>query len=425
MKKLLAIVVAAMFPAQIVYCAGPALESLVKASDDMKAAVAENAVSANIAPPLPQNTHINATLFDGIEATDPLFSKLNYLKAIHVPEAWKISKGEGVIIAVIDDGFFAQHPDMQGAYLPQEFKTSGIHYLHNEKTRSHGPAMAATLAARLNNGHGIVGIAPESKILRISFGMATNFPNTPDEFHKEYNSYLVDYYKQLASAIGWAVQQGARVFSMSFNLVGDDLNNPEINQSIEEFHAAIKQAHEQGVVFVSAAGNYWGGHNSSSDPWSNLLPQYPRDQVRLPARYNEVISAGCVCGKDLCEWVMPGAGTPYSAQFKEVMFGHNYGKKLDFVVQCDLMPMSVFTQESLDQGQEYGFVKIGGTSNSTPVVAGIIALMLAENPKLSPDQIFDILKKSVTDIKNPEFDIYTGYGLLDAFRAVELTSSGL
>ena len=66
----------------------------------------------------------------------------------------------------------------------------------------------------------------------------------------------------------------------------------------------------------------------------------------------------------------------------------------------------------------------GGTSSATPKVAGIVALMLSANPGLTPGEAKQILRETADDIDAPGVDDKTGYGRVNAYRAVQRALSG-
>jgi type VII secretion-associated serine protease mycosin len=146
-----------------------------------------------------------------------------YLKSLKVAEAQRISRGAGVTVAVIDSGVWAGHPDLQGAVLP------GANVLGDggdgrKDINGHGTQMASIIAARgRSGGRGILGIAPEAKIL----------PVRPDD-----GPLLV------SDAIKWSVDHGAKVINMSFVVLEDG-----------QLADAVKQATASDVVLVAASGN--------------------------------------------------------------------------------------------------------------------------------------------------------------------------
>ncbi len=167
-----------------------------------------------------------------------------YLKSLRVADAQRITRGDGVVVAVIDSGVAADHPDLRGAVLAGT-NTVRQNGKGNADTEGHGTAMAALIAARgRSGGRGLLGIAPAARIL----------PIRPSD-----DTYFV------ADGIRWAVRHGAKVLSMSFAV-----------QNSEELRAAIGEAVEADVVLVASAGNSGDKGNA----------------VEYPGGYPEVLSVG-------------------------------------------------------------------------------------------------------------------------------------
>jgi type VII secretion-associated serine protease mycosin len=167
-----------------------------------------------------------------------------YLTSLKVAEAQRISTGAGVTVAVIDSGVWAGHPDLHGAVLP------GTNVLGDggdgrKDVNGHGTQMASIIAARgRSGGRGILGIAPEAKIL----------PVRPDD-----GPLLV------SDAIRWSVDHGAKVINMSFVVLEDD-----------RLADAVKQAASSDVVLVAATGN----------------DGQPGFEGEYPAAYPDVLAVG-------------------------------------------------------------------------------------------------------------------------------------
>lgn len=158
-----------------------------------------------------------------------------------------------------------------------------------------------------------------------------------------------------------------------------------INLSLGEYqysyllNAAIQNAYQKGILIISAAGN--DGTNQ---------PSYP-------AAFNNVISVGSLDNQN------------HLSSFS------NYGSDIALTAPGERI-LSTFPENS------YG--SLSGTSMASPMVAGVAALVLSKDPNLTPQQVKNILYSSADDLGTPGKDIYYGYGLVDAKKALAATPKG-
>lgn len=176
--------------------------------------------------------------------SEPLVAQQSWLTVSGFPRAWDDTIGRAdVVVAVIDSGVAASHPDLAGKLLP------GYDYLHRDDDpddeAGHGTAVAGIIAAAVN-GQGIAGGAPGVRLLPLKVG---------DQIGA--SSFLI------AEAVYGAMERGAQVINLS---LGADTPSAALEHAIE-------QAYEQGIVVVAAAGN-------------------SPDAVTFPASYPEVIAVG-------------------------------------------------------------------------------------------------------------------------------------
>jgi subtilisin family serine protease len=266
-------------------------------------------------------------------ATHPAYDALN------LPSAWDITSGSpNVVIAIVDSGVEAAHPDLEDAVLPgYDFvaRTS-----HGTPFDGHGTAVASVAAARAGNGIGGVGACFRCSILPLQVvgpgGIALN-TNTAD-------------------AIDYAVDHGAAVVNIS--LYGP--NSPP------DLATAVARARAAGVLVVAAAGN-----DAS-------------DRPAFPAGMPGAISVGA------------STGAGQLADFS------NRGRWVRFAAP-ECAPIA-----SLGGGSGVGC----GTSVSSPLVSGVIALMRTQAPYATGAAIEESLAASARPVSG------TLYGIPDAAAAL-------
>lgn len=282
---------------------------------------------------------------------------------VKAPEAWASGvTGAGVTVAVIDSGVDIYHPDLAENiwYNSGEIAGDGIDNdrngyaddvngwnfaLKNNDLRdrdaqgkyisNHGTHVAGTIAA-VNNGFGATGVAYDAQIMPISLS------NRKGELTGN-----------VAKAIYYAVDNGARVINMSFE---GSYNDPRVRK-------AIAYAAKQDVITVYSAGN---GSLPSPEP-------YPANYA---TKYGIAVGAVNQMG------VMPG-------------FSNRAGfdPDLGYVVAPG---EKVWSTIPISTGQAYGFKD--GTSMAAPHVAGVAALMVEANPNITANQARLILAASATPI---------------------------
>jgi len=207
-----------------------------------------------------------------------------------------------------------------------------------KKTESHGTHVAGIIAAERNNGKGANGVANNVKIMSVRA-----VPNG-DEYDKD-----------VAKAIRYAVDNGAKVINGSFG--------KSYSPHSDWVRDAIKYASDKDVVFVHAAGN------DSKDV--DTAPNFPDDNVNYVEVGNTYIRVGALG---------PKYGSDMVAGFS------NYGKKNVDVFAPGAQIYSTFPEND--------YQTIGGTSMAAPAVAGVAALIRSYYPKLSAAQVKQIIMDS-------------------------------
>ena len=302
---------------------------------------------------------------------------------IDAPEAWDLSLGTDVVVGVIDSGVDYTHPDLDdnlwfntgeifgngidddgNGYIDDAI---GYDFINNDADpyddEGHGTHVAGTIAAEANNGIGVVGVAPEAKIMALKIFDANG--NT--------NSFAA------IRAIEYATMMGADITNNSWG-------GGPYNQALYDAIAAAGQA---GQVFVASAGN--GGADSIGDN-NDLFPHYP-DSYDL----DNIVSV---------------AASNHIDQFG--VFS-NYGP-----TSVDLLAPGVDIWSTVPGG---GYQALNGTSMAAPHVAGAAALILAQDPSLSPAEVRARLLDTVDPIASAQGWVVSG-GRLNAFNALNADLTG-
>lgn len=169
----------------------------------------------------------------------------------------------------------------------------------------------------------------------------------------------------MIEAINWCIENKINIANMSIGVKKQFISN-KLYQLLNE---AIQKAIKAGIVIVCASGNTG------------------KEIDEVPALIDGVMVIGSINKQD--------QRSPFSS----------FGSKLDFIAPGEQVEtMSI----------NNSIKTVNGTSFSTPQVTGLIALILSQNPLLTPKEVRDILIRYVRDIQPPGYDIYTGYGTVKA-----------
>ena len=285
------------------------------------------------------------------------------------------------------DAKTAAPPDYRAQTIKDNYYAIDDKYYGNNDVMGpdpmHGTHVSGIIAAKRNNSIGIDGIADNVKIMMIRA--------VPDGD---------EYDKDIALAIVYAVDNGAKVINMSF---GKSFS-PE-KKWVDE---AIHYAESKDVLLVHAAGN------ESHDV--DVVDNFPNpDLITFNSTATNFITVGA-------------SGDPHVGGGKLVADFSNYGK-----TTVDVFAPGVKIYSTLPGGNQYGF--LNGTSFSSPIVTGIAALIRSYYPELSASQVKYAIDKSIenkTDItvNVPGTDSTTTLqqlcetgGFVNAYNAVEVAAS--
>jgi len=324
--------------------------------------------------------------------------------------AWDLApnKGSGVVVAVIDTGVayetysrppssglpamnFQQAPDLSGLSV-----TTPKNYVfgdsHANDDHSHGSHVTGTIAQTTNNGFGVAGLASNVTLMPIKV--------------LDFNGSGMD--ADLVDAIYYAVDNGADVISMSLGFTGTGAPDGDGNYCTEilDLGDALDYAYENGVVVVAASGN-----DSSI--------------VSCPAAYPTVIAVGASTYAaavasysnqgDALDVVAPG-GDPNAD-----LNGDGYSDGALQETYCDpggfIVLLAILSGTTADF-DSFCDVFMSGTSMATPHVSGVAALLLGQQPSLSPDDVRALIEGTARDGGAVGWDPAFGYGIVDAAAAL-------
>lgn len=297
----------------------------------------------------------------------------------------------------------------------------------------HGTHVAGIIGANRNNSLGISGVANNVEI------MAIRVVPTGDERDKD-----------VANGIRYAVDNGAKVVNMSFGKA--------YKWDKKVVDEAIKYAESKGVLLVHAAGNdnqnndieenfpnkyfdskeaeaYKEAHKKPLKP--DFTPPRPINQngmgMRPPLERNSIIKpvpldSAKYSLPHASNWIEVGASAYKDDDNLKADFS-NYGK-----YNVDVFAPGFLINSTVPEGK---YEELDGTSMASPVVAGLSALILSYYPHLKPDQVREIIMKSVSKVnhkikyKNEKdetvkvlfSDICVSGGVVNAYQALKLAES--
>ena len=326
----------------------------------------------------------------------------------HVASAWRVSRGRGVTIAVIDDGFDLNHREFarRGKIVHARDVTQEDDDPRPGPGDAHGTACAGVACA--GGVDGASGVAPEARLMPVRVASALG---ALDE----------------AEAFVWAADHGADVISCSWGPpdgqwwnAGDPTHDtpvpiPDATRLAIDY-AATRGRGDLGTVICFAAGN--GNENVEHDGYAS------HPQTIAVAACNDRSARSVYSDHGSAIW----CAFP-SNDYPSQTLGH----------AAPVTPGIWTTDVSGNSGYNPGGGRsrgdpdghytsdFGGTSSACAGVAGVAALVLARNPRLSAAAVRDLLRRSADPIDRPggRYDAdghspFYGYGRVNARRAVTL-----
>lgn len=305
--------------------------------------------------------------------SDPMFIMQYYLKQIRADLAWDISKGDNVVVAVLDSGVDIDHPDLKaniwhnpGEIAGDNIDNDGNGFIddvngwdftadvadpkpkfeadYSVDAVNHGTAVAGLIAAVGDNSEGMIGEAFHAKIMPLRIFGGNGEGNVAG----------------LINAINYATENGADIINLSLVGIGGGEGS-----GLKE---ALENARRQGVFIAVASGNGKDGTGVNLD-----------ENVSYPSSYGNA-----------SDYILTTVSSVDAMGIKSTFA--NYGSAVGIAAPGEDMHSSAFYDgKGFDNYYIYGW---RGTSFSTAMVSGAAALLKSKYPAISPSQIDAILKST-------------------------------
>lgn len=269
-------------------------------------------------------------------------------------EAWAVTTGSGVKVAVLDSGVANDNNDITPNVAARANFTRGE---TGDDNYGHGTHMAGHVAATADNTIGVAGVCPGCKVLD----------------GKVLNDSGIGSSSSLANGINWSVDNGAKVINMSLGV-----------RASRTLESAVNNAWNKGVVLVAAAGN--GGNQNKIYPGA-----YPNVIAVAATDNNDAKASFSTYGASWVDVAAPGVNVYSTFPNHEFVLG---------------------TQNNRSQGYDVG----NGTSVSSAIVAATAALAWSADPAATHTSVRATVESTADKIAGT--GTYWAHGRVNADRAV-------
>jgi type VII secretion-associated serine protease mycosin len=287
------------------------------------------------------------------------------LREIDAPAAWRVTKGAGVTVAVLDTGVDPSVPDLTGSVTTGPDYTLGADPPGYQPPHLHGTYIASLIAGHGSGpgrSGGVIGVAPDARILSVRVILDDQEPGF-DVYNENAN-----YADAIPDGIRYAVSHGAQVINMSLGSTAPT----------RDTRLAIGYAISHNVVVVASAGND-GSSGSGFTPYS------------YPASFTGVISVAAV-----------GAA----------------GRRASFSDRNASVVISAPGVKVVGAGPGGEYLIASGTSPAAAFVSGVVALIRSKYPQLVPALVTQALVSSARHRPAAGYSPSIGFGEVDAVAAL-------
>lgn len=347
---------------------------------------------------------------------------------IDAPKVWKLGfMGQGVTVALIDSGINKNHPDLSQNIWKNPGETGVDETGKNKETNAidddtngyiddvmgwnfiddnndlsdslnHGSQAAGIIAG--NGTKGIkTGVAPQSKLMVLKSCCTSD----TDLFESD-----------TWEAMQYAIKNGAKIISMSLTL------KPHSHPSYAKWRQASEVLLLAGIIHINSSGNTGDGMepNNLGAPATNPPPWKHPLQVSLTGQ-SSTLTVGATNEDDEVQKFSSSGPVTWEGIEGYLDFPYSSGDKRGLIKPDICAPSGVPSTQADSNDYGGGF---GGTSSATPHVAGVAALLLSAIPKLTPEELTEIIQMSAVRVQSP-FNNKCGAGRVDAGAAIKYAIS--
>ena len=324
---------------------------------------------------------------------------------VNADQAWALGyTGAGVVVAVVDSGVNYEHADLADHLWDggEEFPHHGYDIVNDDDDpmddKGHGTHVAGIVCGDGTSGSQ-TGAAPDATLMCVKSTAVDGFGGSVN----------------IAGGMEWAVEHGCDMISMSLGMAGAAVTDKIV---LRRTCVAVNDA---GIVAAVCAGNEglsilmmaYPIPDNIRVPASCPPPYLDPDQQANPGELSCVIAVGAVDNND--EAAAFTSQGPVTWQGIDEFGDYPYEPGIG-LIRPDVCAPGVAIK-SLDYLNVNGYTNMDGTSQATPCVGGLIALMLQKNPNLMPADICRILEETSVKLTPTKSNI-TGVGRVDAIAAV-------
>ena len=316
--------------------------------------------------------------------------------------------GKGVRVAVLDSGVDTKHPDLadrvfasynfegsiigdsyQDGHLSDEYAETTSPFAEHDEV-GHGTHVASTIAGTGEgsiSGRDLSGVAPGAEI--VAYKIASGAQGVVYDFGWESNAmaaieHLIEHNDEL----------GVRIVQNSWGIF--EVDNPDSEPVIQMVRAGVAS----GLTFVFSAGN--SGDGPDTVGWPGAMGNV----ITVAATEKVANDKGQYA---IADFSSRGYQVDIAAPGVDILAARSVGAAIDFGLSAP------YAGEDMPL-----YMGISGTSMSSPHIAGIAALLLEANPRLTSQELEEIIERTAVEQGDAGKDHLYGYGMADSYRAAQV-----